>query len=327
MKRWTNPRRLHKVHGIPVMPSWLIKSALHRVASLLPQRQVLNRIFQRWSRSLQITPVQFERKIDEAKKYLDAFHQLSPDAPADFTVLEVGTGWHPIIPLAFYLCGAKTVWSHDIEPLVNRERLLRTAQLFTEYADAGRLDTLLPRWKRERLDSLRTLAADPSGRSPADLLAPLGFHLRVLDAQHTGLDAGSVDLVFSSGVLMFVPKQILEGMYREFRRTAKTGAVMIHRINYRDSFSYFDHSITPLNMLRFSAAAWRWLDTAVAPQNRLRISDHREMQRVAGFRIVNEENESAPREMMQRVRLADEFRNYAEADLLVLESWIVSQPV
>ena len=80
-------------------------------------------------------------------------------------------------------------------------------------------------------------------------------------------------------------------------------------------------------MLRFSAAAWRWLDTAVAPQNRLRISDHREMQRVAGFRIVNEENESAPREMMQRVRLADEFRNYAEADLLVLESWIVSQPV
>ncbi len=309
------------------MPNWLIKSALQRAACFLPQRQVLNRVFQKWSRSLELSPEDFARRVTEAKRHFDLFRQHAPGAPAAFTVLEVGTGWFPIIPLALYLCGAKTVWTNDIEPLVNRARLLQTAQLFVEFAAAGRLDALLPDWQKDRLELLRTMAGDQSEQSPAELLAPLGFHLSVLDAQHTGLDAASVDMITTSGVLMLIPKPVLEGIYREFRRTAKPGAVMVHRVNFRDIYSYFDRNITPLNMLRFSPAAWRWLDSAVVPQNRLRISDHRSMQQAAGFHIVDEENESAPAEMLGRVRLAEEFRKYPAEDILVLESWLVSRPV
>ncbi len=270
---------------------------------------------------------EFARKTTEAKQHYDYFRYHAPEAPSAFKVLEVGTGWYPIIPLSLFLCGAEAVWTNDIEPLVNCERLRRTVQLFVEYADSGRLDAVLPDWKKERLEALRAMAADLTERSPAEMLSPLGFHLRVLDSQHTGLDANSIDLITSSGVLMYVPKPALEGIYREFRRTAKAGAVMIHRYNFRDIYSYFDRKITPLNMLRFSPGAWRWLDSAVVPQNRLRVSDHRAMQQAAGFRIVAEEHDSAPAEMLSRVRLAEEFRSYREEDILALESWLISLPV
>ena len=309
------------------MPHWLIKSALHRAASWLPQRQALNRIFQKWSHSVELQPAEFVRKITETRRQLDILHQNAPTAPAAFTALEVGTGWSPVTPLALYLVGASAIWTYDIEPLVNRPRLLRTAQLFAEFADAGRLDEMLPGWQPERLKVLRKIANDSSEQAPKELFAPLGIHLRVQNAEHTEVQESSIDLITTSAVLMYVPKLSLESIYREFRRTAKAGAVMIHRLNFRDIYSYFDRNITPLNMLRFSSATWRWLDSAVVPQNRLRVSDHRAMHQAAGFRIIAEEHESAPEEMLSRVRLAKEFRGYAKEDILALESWLISLPV
>ncbi len=309
------------------MPHWLIKSALHRAASWLPQRQALNRIFQKWSHSVELQTEEFVRKINETRRQLDILHQNAPTAPAAFTALEVGTGWNPITPLALYLCGAAAIWSYDIEPLVNRTRLIRVSRLFAEFADAGRLDALLPDWQPERLEVLRKIASDTSELPPKELLEPLEIHLRVQNAEHTEVKEGSIDLITTSAVLMYVPKLSLEGIYREFRRTAKPGAVMIHRLNFRDIYAYFDRNITPLNMLRFSPAAWRWLDSAVVPQNRLRVSDHRAMHQAAGFRIIAEEHESAPAEMLSRVRLAKEFRGYAKEDILALESWLISLPV
>ena len=308
------------------MPHWIIKSALHRVASFLPQRQALNRVFQRWSRSLELSPGMFASRVEEARLHLAHFRRHAPGAPADFTAMEVGTGWYPVIPLAMYLCGAREVWTYDIEPLTTGERLRRSVELFTGCAARGDLDTLLPGWQRERLAVLERAVQGGAQRPPQEVLAPLGIHLRVQHAQQCGLESGSIDLIFSSGVLMLIPRTPLEALYREFRRIARPGGVMVHRLNLRDIYSYFDRSITPLNFLRFSPSAWRWLDSAVVSQNRLRVSDHRAMLQAAGFQLVDEVCESAPPETLQRLRLAPEFRGYSEADLLVIEAWFIATP-
>lgn len=101
---------------------------------------------------------------------------------------------------------------------------------------------------------------------------------------------------------------------------------MVHRMNFRDTYSYFDRRIGVFNMLRYSPRAWRWLDSALVPQNRLRVSDHRAMLDASGFRLVEEQSESAPMEELRRVPLAPEFRGYSEDDLRVVESWLVSVP-
>ena len=101
------------------------------------------------------------------------------------------------------------------------------------------------------------------------------------------------------------------------RRAAAPEAVVSHRLNIADAFSYFDKSISPLNFLRYTSKQWRWLDSPLISQNRLRISDYRQLLKEAGFEIVREENTSGRPEDLDRIKLAPEFQHYRREDLLV----------
>jgi len=162
-------------------------------------------------------------------------------------------------------------------------------------------------------------------QSPAEVLERINFHLLVRDAQETGLPNGCVDCFFSSGVLQYIPRPALRGILTEFRRLARPGAVMSHRINLQDQYSCFDHSITPLNFLRYSSAQWRWLNSPLISQNRLRISDYRQIITTAGFQILREESVSGAPEMLGRVNLARDFQHYRPEDLLVLHSFLTAR--
>src|SRR6476659_8385123 len=101
------------------MPHWLIKAALHRGVSWLPGRQALNELFRRYvTRSLELSPDRFEQRLDFCRWHWENFRKIQPDRAHDFTAVEVGTGWYPVLPLCLYLHGAKSVWTYDIEPLV-----------------------------------------------------------------------------------------------------------------------------------------------------------------------------------------------------------------
>src|SRR2546426_1180464 len=116
------------------MPHWLIKSAIHRAISLLPRPQRWNEWFQEHvTRSLQLGEGEFEWKLKMCRRYVEDFSQLRPQAASDFTALELGTGWYPIVPVGLYLCGASEVWTFDIDPLLRRDRLKVLLNRFREY--------------------------------------------------------------------------------------------------------------------------------------------------------------------------------------------------
>jgi hypothetical protein len=100
---------------------------------------------------------------------------------------------------------------------------------------------------------------------------------------------------------------------------------MVHRLNLVDQFSYFDQSITPFNFLKYTAAEWRWRNSPLIWQNRLRITDYRELLSGAGFEIADEENVSGKAGELAAVPLAPEFRHYSKEDLLVLHSFITAK--
>ncbi len=107
---------------------------------------------------------------------------------------------------------------------------------------------------------------------------------------------------------------------------ASDDAVMCHRIDMNDHYSYFDASITPYNFLRYSEATWRLFNNAIHYQNRLRISDYRTLHHETGFEIVSERNNTKP-ELFARVKIAPQFRAYSSDDVMVTSSWMVSQCV
>jgi hypothetical protein len=309
------------------MPHWLIKSVAHRAISMLPGRHRCNALFQKYvTRSTQLTPERFSGRVDYARLHLDHFLELRPQRTEGFTVCELGTGWFPVVPLSLYLCGAGEVWTFDIAPLLTTDQVRETFDRFQECERSGDLARRLPGVRADRLKRLGEVVAGAGDSPPEAVLAQLGIHVRVQDAQQTGLPLGKVDLFTSTGVLEYIPEPVLKNILLEFKRAGSSDAVHSHYLNLVDQYHYFDASITPFNFLRFPKGRWKYLNSPLSWLNRLRISDYRRLLAEAGYQITKEENTSGSREDLRKVPLAPEFRGYSEADLLVLLSWVVAKP-
>jgi hypothetical protein len=157
------------------------------------------------------------------------------------------------------------------------------------------------------------------------LLARFNIHALVRDARNTGLKPGTVDFFFSNAALEYVPADVQTGLLAEYRRVATPSAVLIQYVNLKDQYWNFDASITPFNNLKYSSAQWRWLDSPLIPQTRLRISDYRALLTQGGFEIVKEVNTSGLASDLEKVSLAAEFQKYAKEDLLVTDTWQVAK--
>jgi hypothetical protein len=309
------------------MPKWLIKSALQRAISFLPQSHRWNDWLQTHvTKSLALTPERFELRLDYCRRHLENFFEFQPERRSDFSVFDVGTGWYPIGPVGFYLCGAGEIHTFDIAPLLRSSRLQRMAQLFCEYDERGDLRKWLPWVKPERVASLRDFLKSVETQTPEQFLKSMNIHAVVGDARDHKLKHGSIDLFVSTSVLEYIPRSVLAKLFSEFHQLSRGGAVMSHFINLLDEYSHFDRSITPINFLKYSNWQWKFLDSPLTCKNRLRISDYRDLFKEAGFQIDRETNVSGSAADLERIALAPEFRNYSRADLLVLSSWLVARP-
>ena len=191
-------------------------------------------------------------------------------------MLEVGTGWYPTLPMAFYLCGASDIHTFDIASLLNRQRLLLVLDHFSAAAERGTLKTLLPGARPDRIERLKQLRQGAAQKSPTDALKEINIHVQVRDACDSRLASGSVDLVFSCGVLEYVPRPILPKLLAEFRRVSSPRSAMVHWLNLVDQYSWFDRPIGPYHFLKYTQKEWSWRDSPLISNNRLRINDYRE---------------------------------------------------
>lgn len=307
------------------MPHWLIKSGAQRALSLLPASHIWNEVLQKYvSRSAGYNADMFEEGLARGRCHYEHLVRLRPDCAERFCALELGTGWYPIVPICLYLCGATEVWCYDIRQYVSADRLDCLLQLVADYAQTGGLRRLLPAARNDRITTLLEIGRR-TGLDACGKLGLVNIHLQVADARSTGLPAGAIDFFYSIGTLQHIPRDVLLGIFLEFHRLSRPHAVMSHFILLEDQYQRFDHRISPLNYLRYSPHAWRWLDSPITPQNRLRVSDYRELNEKAGFEVKCETNRRLPEAELDHVRLAPAFQRYAKDDLLVGWSEMVSQ--
>jgi hypothetical protein len=308
------------------MPHWIIKSVTQRAISVLPASWYWNELFQKHiTHSLDLTPPQFENRIAFCRKHLEHLLSVSPEAGKGFNVLEIGTGWHPIIPIGLYLCGASDIYTFDVQPLLRPAHLRPLLEYFSHYLYSGKLQALLPQIRSDRVDAIRESLELFSGNSVRPALERLHIHYLIQDARNTGLPSGSIDFVVSNAVLEYIPRAVLPEILTEVRRVAAPHAVMSQRVNLSDQFAYFDKNITPFNFLRYSENEWAWLSSPLIRENRLRISDYRRLFKEAGFEVISEENTLGNTSELASVPLAPEFEPYAREDLLVLESFLLAR--
>jgi len=300
--------------------NWRVKARAQSVLSRLPLGHELNFALRRYvSRSVPASMAVFRKDLSFAREHIDSFRRHGTRAIEEASFYEFGVGWDLTIPLALYMAGASNQLLVDLYPLVKADLVAETARrLAAECGESGH------RTMPEQLTSAATLPKLRRGLREycaIDYRAPF-------DARRTGLDGSCLDYITATKVLAQIPVEDLREIMRECHRLLRPGGLIRVLNDYRDMYSYVDPNISVYNFLQFSDDEWRRFNPDLNYQNRLRHVDHIRLFVEAGFDIIEEEpgyDQEAPRQVLEAIRLADEFRHYSLEDLAPVRGVILAR--
>lgn len=292
---------------------WRVKGYIQRVLDVAPGGVAVNDLLQRLNGGRKNVGGHIGVKFRaDWLVHMDHLNQLGFTLSGK-TMMEIGTGWLPVMPLCFALAGMSRCYTVDLRRHLGMPAVMLTLQhLEPHLADIARVSAQTEAQVRERWSRWMAL-----GEGGAVLKAAGIVYKAPGDATATGLPDGSVDLVFSNSVLEHVPPVVLDAMMTETHRILSAEGLAIHNVNCGDHYAYFDRSITQIHYLRYSDKDWRKWNTDLQYQNRLRAVDFLASARKAGLEIVLDTHKPR-KELLARIQempIAEEFRRYPVEEL------------
>ncbi|HYO87658.1 MAG TPA: class I SAM-dependent methyltransferase [Candidatus Limnocylindrales bacterium] len=301
---------------------WLLKASIQGVLSSLPASQRWNYWFQRNMGSLSLSPDYILEKLDLCNRHLENYRRFGQgDTRLPSSVIELGTGWLPIVPIGMHLCGVKKVFTIDVQPLSNPALLTELLNVLSHMAFSEVVRVLPDACESEYLQLVEMV-----GQTEMFTLEQIGVTCTIGDARGMKFQSSSLDLVVSNNTLEHIPGEVIAAIFEEFHRVLRTDGLMSHLIDMQDHYSYFDHTLTVYHFLQHGEKFWGLVNNSLQYQNRLRISDHRALHRNASFEIVDEQTNPGDLALLREIKVAESFRGYLPTDLAATQSWIVSRP-
>lgn len=239
------------------------------------------------------------------------------------TVLEVGSGWEPIVPVLFSLAGAARVVTVDTQRLMDGATLTGTVSGLVAHAPqiAARLGV-------EGSAVRASLASPPGDFEPSLRRLRVEYHAPC-DVVRSPLPDGTFDIVTSRAVLEHVPPDILRPLLGRAFRLLRPGGWTCHAIDNSDHWSHADGRLSRVNFLRYSDRHFGLLNrfNPLDYQNRLRHPEYAELLRGAGFEVVTARSDPEPKalEDLKTLPVAARFRAFPEEDLARLDSYFVAR--
>ena len=307
------------------MKRWVIKAVVQKTFSLLPGGRRLNYLLQKHvTRGLHLTNAQVHDKLAQLGNHLQASGKYGAGSIPQ-QCFELGSGYHPVIPVALFLAGTERITTADIRHLYSRERVNETLLFFAEFLQEGNTIpgiTVQP----ERRATLHRLS-ETNSLLLAELLSALHIDYVVGSPQHLNFGRHVYDLVISNNTLQHIHSDELIPILRNLRNAAKKKAVHSHFVDLIDQYHHFDRRVSRFNFLRYSPAKWRWIDNSLVHQNRLRIDDYRRIFADAGYAITEEQAVNGQPDELTGVPIHPIFSAKAVSDLLVVHCNIVAVTV
>jgi len=154
------------------MKKWILKAVVQKGISFLPYKHRINFLFQKYiTKGVRLSDDYFIDKLMHHRKHEYFYQRHSGKSLQGIKVLELGTGWYPVVPIAQYLSGAERIYTVDISPLMNRERVHTTVGQFLAYAKLGALSEYAPHILPTRLEHLAAIYQNPPATFEAYLEA------------------------------------------------------------------------------------------------------------------------------------------------------------
>lgn len=208
----------------------------------------------------------------------------------DAAVVEIGTGWVPVVPTGLWLLGAQAVHSFDLSKHLQMDLVASMAkQLMGCVPDLASRSGADIEAIYDRLDTLRL--GDPKA-----LLDQIGFQYRApFDFSHSEIATASVDIVYSNLVLEHVTPDALREILRESRRILKPGGVAWHNVDFTDHYSHTHRGLSHVNFLRYGRTFWRYFgQNDILYLNRMRRADYARAFTDAGFEVEARHDHTLP---------------------------------
>lgn len=309
------------------MKKWIAKALVQKAISYLPFRERVNYLFQKYvTKGVDLTDEHFGYKIQHAKDHIQYLLRYG-DKKQDNLIVELGTGWYPVVPICIFLQGVGRVISIDIRDWTTKAQQLVAINKFLEWADRGMLAEYLPNPIPERWEILKHISAHPDQYSKSEINELIGLTTLVADARHIeAIDNQSIDFICSNNTFEHIYPEILRGILRDFARIIKPGGVMSHFIDLSDHFAHFDHSITIYNFLRFSDRSWELIDNVIQPQNRLRFKAYKLMYQELGIPITAEDVRPGSLDLLAQVPVHPALQEaYTREELAISHGYLVSK--
>jgi hypothetical protein len=299
---------------------WQLKAITQKFVSLLPYSREVNYLLHRYVTVGADLPEAFVLdKLHHASQHLKSQQQFGKVKLSEATVLEIGTGWYPVVPMALMLMGAKRIFTADIHPLYSANSINQSIHALLRLADQNKLEALLPGFHRDKLLRLQQALHAQSAASKMQILhlCPVCFI-----KPFQSLNKGPFDLIVSNNTLQFVEPTQIANLLDSLQRAMALRAVISLAIDYTDEFSHADSRIGPFHFLRFSKAQWRFWSNSLNAPNRLRHIDYR---RIFTSKFVLMEEALIMEEplILKKTILHPDFLHYKEDELLVKHAYLV----
>lgn len=305
---------------------WRIKGAVQKVLGMHPRGAALHYRLQKRFGGLRDMRAEFATKMDDW--CLMTGHLQDAGTRIDgCRFMEIGSGWYPTFPLALYLGGAGRVHSYDLTRHFRPELLVACAGLLGDHLDVvARASGASRNDVGSRHAAL--VARLAAGDSLADATGGVVRYNAPADATRTGLDDGSIDVVFSNSVLEHVPRATILAMYTEARRVLQPGGLMFHSVNCGDHYAYVDARIGQLNYLQYSDRSWRFWDNRFLYQNRMRAHEFTDAAGQLGFDVTLDTSNPRPERLRElaSLRVHRQFRHVPAEKLCLTSVDFIARP-
>jgi SAM-dependent methyltransferase len=293
---------------------WRLKGLAQKGLSIIPGGGYLNDGLQKKYGGLRHFEQNIADKLEDWRLSMRYLQKVGFELEGT-SLIEIGTGWYPTLPICFSLVGAKRILTYDI----------------SRHMDAGLTFRMIA-----ALEPHLEMMAEAGGRHPEDIrtryrellqardLNTLLEWARVeycapADTRATGSPPNTADLVYSNSVLEHVPKPIIQSLMKEIVRMLRPGGLTLHNVGCNDHYAFVDRRISFVNYLRYSEARWNKWNNRLQYQNRLRAPEFLEMAAEAGLEVIYKQVAVRPgtREALMTFEVAPEFQRFSKEHMAI----------
>jgi SAM-dependent methyltransferase len=292
------------------MARWHLKLARDTAKSLIPVQPSLRRLKRRLL-PYNTNPRNDEGLLADCRNQILVLNELGISIRGS-DVVEIGSGWTPVLPLVYHMAGARHVTTVDQERLIDRDTMLGAIELIRSnwqlFEDFG--------WAPPSPDI--TLGA-MLHRHSISYLAPGNFG---------DLPLLSADLIVSRAVFEHIPPQSLDRITEHSRRVLRQGGYVCHSIDMSDHWEHGDKSISRVNFLRYNDKIWSLTGlNGQCYQNRMRRFEYLQKFREHGFTIVRVDGAPDPSALsaLKTMPICTQYVQVPHEELAVVSTMIVAR--